>query len=332
MKNLLRLGILLMISSLFVGFLLFKMAPRNTNALISTPSGETNPDAEIYAERMGLSLDEVNRQFRISDTAGILQADLIANESDTFAGLWIEHSPKLKVVVLFTGNARKTIKPYLEKEYMTKELVDVLEVRKAKVSLAELERVTADLNSSLTDMRIRFELELDELENNIKLGIGEEDKATFDLAVRSGSVQVPRYVVIKIIPQLGKIKPSLGDHFPQTINVPNGYLDLPLLQGKLVLENGCIRLHAVNYWEDNSFLIIWDPRFSTRTADSVVQVIDSGTGKVLVSVGNYVEMGNNGVEMGNNGEIVNLLKEPIPEECTGPYISVGEFIKKIDYP
>jgi hypothetical protein len=275
---------------------------------------------------MGLGLDEVNRQFRVSDTAGILQADLIANEPDTFAGLWIEHSPKLRVVVLFTGNAQKTIKPYLEKEYMTKELADVLDIRKAKVALAELERVTADLNSSLTDLRIRFESELDMVENNIKLGIGEEDKATFDLAVRSGSVQVPRYVVIKIIPQLGKIEPSLSDHFPRTINIPNAYLGLPLLQGKLVLENGCIRLHAVNdYWEDNNFLLIWDPRFSTRTEDGVVQVIDSSTGKVLVSVGDYVEMG-------NNGEIVNSLQEPIPEECAGPYISVGEFIRKSDYP
>jgi hypothetical protein len=326
MKNLLRPGIWIIIVILLAGFLIFRKDPQNTNALISTPSAGANPDAEIYAERMGLSLDEVNRQFQVSDTAGILQADLITNEPDTFAGLWIEHSPKLRVVVMFTGNARKTIEPYLEKEYMTKELADVLDVRKAKVSLAELERVINELNSSLRDLRIRYELELNVLENNIQLDIGEEDKPSFDLAVQSGSLQIPDYVIIKTIPQLGKIKPSLGDHFPQTINVPNAYVDLPLLQGKLVMENGCIRLHALNgNWEENNFLLIWDPRFSTRTEGGVVQVIDSGTGKVLVSVGDYVEMG-------DNGEIVNSLKEPIPEECSGPYRAVGEFIRKIDYP
>jgi hypothetical protein len=326
MKNLLRPGILIIIIILFVGFLLFKTRPQNTNALISTPATGTNPDAEIYAEQMGLSLDEVNRQFRISDTAGVLQADLIANESDTFAGLWIEHSPKVKVVVLFTGNGRKTIKPYLEKEYMTEELADVLDVRKAKVSLAELERVTGELNASLTALRIRFELELDMLENNIQLNIGIEDKLIFDLAVQSGSLQVPNYVNVKTIPQLAKIEPSLGAHFPQTINVPNAYVDLPLLQGKLILEHGCIRLHAVNdFLQENDFLLIWDPRFSTRTEAGTVQVIDSDTGEVLARVGDYVEMG-------DNGDTVNALKKPIPEECTGPYKAIGDFIKKIDYP
>jgi hypothetical protein len=215
---------------------------------------------------------------------------------------------------------------------MTKELIDVLELRKAKVSLAELERVNAELIASLTDLRIRFQLELDMLENNIKLNIGEEDRPIFDQAVRSGSLQIPDYVSVKTIPQLGKIKPSLGDHFPQAINVPNAYYDIPSLKGKLILENGCIRLHALNdYFGENSLLLIWDPRFSTRTQDGIVQVIDSNTGEVLASVGDYIEMGNNG-EFINALEFINELRAPIPEECTGLYQRVGQFIKRIDYP
>jgi hypothetical protein len=326
MKNLFRSGVLAIIVILGIVFLLFETVAQNTNALIPTPSPEANPDAEAYAERMGLNLDEVNRQFRISESVGTLQADLIANESDTFAGLWIQRSPEFRVVILFTGNAHKTIKPYLEKEYMTEELADVLDVRKAKVSLAELEQVNTELYSSLSDLRIRFELELDMLENNIKLGVGEEDKANFDFSVQSGSLKVPDYVIVKTLPQIGKIEPSLGNHFPQTINLPTAYLDVPLSQGKLILENGCLRLEAINAdLKENNFLLIWDPRFSTHTVDGIVQVIDSNTGEVLASVGDYVEMG-------DNGDTVNQLKEPIPEECTGPYRAVGEFIRKIDYP
>jgi hypothetical protein len=329
MKELPRLGILVIIVILFMAFLLLKTGTQETSAFVQATLEETelsNPDAEIYAKNAGISLDEANRQFRISDTAGILQADLIANEADTFAGLWIEHSPKFRVVVLFTGKAHKTIEPYLEKEYLTDELAAVLDLRKAKVSLAELERVHQALFSSLTDLRIRFELELNMMENNIKLSVGEDDKPNFDLAVQSGSLQIPNYVIIETIPQLGKIEPSLGDHFPQTINPPNAYLDLPLLEGKLVLENGCLRVNPVkDFLIGDSFLLIWHPKFSTRTENGIVQIIDSSTGEVLASVGDYIEMG-------DNGDTVNTLKEPIPEECTGPYRVVGEFIKKIDYP
>jgi len=329
MKNLPRFGVLVIIVILFIAFLLLKTGTQETSAFLQATLEATelsNPDAEIYAKNAGISVDEANRQFRISDTAGILQADLIANETDTFAGLWIEHSPEFRVVVLFTGNAHKTIKPYLEKEYMTEELAAVLDVRKAKVSLAELERVHQELFSSLTDLGIQFELELNMKENNIKLGIGEDDKISFHLALQSGSLQVPDYVIIETIPQLGKIETSLGDHFPQTINSPNAYLDLPLLQGKLILENGCIRVNPVkDFLAGDSFLLIWHPKFSTRTENGVVQVIDSSTGDVLASVGDYVEMG-------DNGDTVNPLKKPIPEECAGPYRAVGEFIKRIVYP
>jgi len=328
MKNLLRVGVVIMVT-LFITFLVRKPGAQKTNAFVPPTLEETelsNPDAEIYAKNAGISLEEANLQFRISDTAGILQADLTANEAETFAGLWIEHSPEFKVVVLFTGNASKTIKPYLKKEYMAKEAVDVLDVRTAKVSLAELETTQEKLLSSLRDLRIRFELELNMMENNIKLGVGEEDQPSFDLAVQNGLLRVPDYVMVETIPQLEMIEPSLGDHFPQTINPPTAYLDLPLLQGKLVLENGCLRLKAVNdYLKENNFLLIWDPRFLSRTENGVVQVIDSSTGEVLASVGDTIEMG-------DNGDTINPLKKPIPEECTGPYMAVGESIKKINIP
>jgi len=81
--------------------------------------------------------------------------------------------------------------------------------------------------------------------------------------------------------------------------------------------------------EGNSFLIIWDLRFSTRMEQGVVQVIDSRTGEVLSSVGDYVAIG-------DGGDLTNpswmWLKRPIPDECLGPYWVVGESIKKIDRP
>lgn len=120
--------------------------------------------------------------------------------------------------------------------------------------------------------------------------------------------------------------PSLGDHFPQLINIANAYVDLPLMEGQLVLDNGCLRVNGVkNMRLGDSFLIIWDSRFSTRTEQGVVQVIDSSTEEMLVSVGDYVSFGG-GVPTEMD------LREPIPDECPGPYYLVGNTIKKIDRP
>jgi hypothetical protein len=121
--------------------------------------------------------------------------------------------------------------------------------------------------------------------------------------------------------------PLLNGHFPQLKTPPNAYYNLPDIRGELVLENGCLRVKGVEgFSTGDSFLLIWDPRFSAKTEQGVVQVIDRDSGETLVKVGDYVEFGNNG------GDNIRPTKEPIPEECKGPYLVVGEFIRKTDKP
>lgn len=124
------------------------------------------------------------------------------------------------------------------------------------------------------------------------------------------------------------IAPSLGDHFPQLATSQQAYLEA-LIKGELVLENGCLRISGVDGALDkSSLLLIWDSRFSTRTEQGVVQVIDSRTGKVLASVGDFVAVGGGFVDdPASRG-----LKEPLPNDCPGSYYLVGEAIKKIDKP
>jgi len=120
--------------------------------------------------------------------------------------------------------------------------------------------------------------------------------------------------------------PSLKEHFPQTINPPHAFLDMPLVEGKLIIENGCLRLSEVKgLLKGDSFLLIWDTRFSTITEEGVVSVIDSQTGEILVSV-------NDDVAVSNNSDVISALISPIPDECKPPYMVVGELIKKIDKP
>lgn len=123
--------------------------------------------------------------------------------------------------------------------------------------------------------------------------------------------------------------PSLGAYFPQIISQygANSFYDT-LMKGQLILENGCLRLKS----DPNraTLLILWDLRFSTRTDEGIVSVIDASTGETFASVGDYVDVG--------GSAIVDILirkfefVSPIPDECEGPHMVVGEFIKKIDPP
>jgi hypothetical protein len=136
----------------------------------------------------------------------------------------------------------------------------------------------------------------------------------------------PYFIVGESIKKLDQ-RPSLQDiYFPQ-LAVPLGNTDF-LVRGELTIENGCLRVSKANLATGDSFLLIWDLNFASRKEQGVVQVIDSNTGEVLASVGDYVEVGGGLAP----SDVEKYLKEPIPNECSGPYWLVGEMLKKIDYP
>lgn len=284
-----------------------------------------NPDAETYAKNYGISLDEALRRFHLQNVAGELQVTLREKEADTFAAIWLEHTPEFKIVVLFTRDAEQKIKPYL-----TDELVDVVEARDVESSRAMLEDVDGEIKSMLLNLGIRVESELNVYENRITIFVNEADRNQFDSAVKNKLIVLPNNVEIVTVWELGQTgeaanPPSLGDHFPQLIKPPGVSYDIGNA-GNLVLENGCLRLSGVkNFLDGDSLLLIWDARFSTRTELGIVQVIDSLTGNVLASAGDYVMVG-------YAGDLTGRTVKPIPEECPGPYMVVGESIKKIDRP
>lgn len=299
MKVLLRFLVFIILTILLIVFLQVRKGAPQLSDLPQPTLDVSYPslgDAGGYAKQHGVSVSEAVRRFRMGDIAGHLDADLTANESETFAGLWIEHAPEFKIVVLFTEKSRQVIEPYRHKDYMTKEVADILDLRTARISLAELVRVQAELTSSLQALDIYVgSSEVNVYGNNILMFINEPGKRAINQAVENGLVEIPDYVVIKTIPEWGsepEEPPSLGDHFPRQKH-SIGSMEA-LIEGKLVLENRCLRVKVSSAYasaDEPSVLIIWDLRFSTRTEDGVVQLIDSLTGNVLASVGDSVRMG-----------------------------------------
>lgn len=115
-------------------------------------------------------------------------------------------------------------------------------------------------------------------------------------------------------------------HFPQTTS-PLATTDL-LVRGQLVLENGCLRVNGADTLVGDSLLLIWDPTFSTRIEQGVVQVINSDTGEVWASENDYVEIGGGVAPTW----IWNDIESPVSKECSGPYWLVSAPIKILGQP
>ncbi len=94
----------------------------------------TQRDIAAYARTHDVSTTEALRRLRVQEAAGDLGARLADAEAGTFAGLWIEHAPRFRVVVRFTQDAQGTLARYVG----TGALAGVAEARSAQVPLARL--------------------------------------------------------------------------------------------------------------------------------------------------------------------------------------------------
>ncbi len=158
-------------------------------------------DAQIYASNNNVSTEEALHRFQLQDIAGKLGAELGKNETETLAGLWIEHTPEFRIVVRFTRDGEETIKPYL-KQYP--ELADIVEVRTANVSLANLQRDQADASSSVNALGIRVQSGINVYNNSVELYITKADRSRFDEALQRGEIQLPDTVRVITVEALAE--------------------------------------------------------------------------------------------------------------------------------
>ncbi len=150
-------------------------------------------DAQMYASHMNVSVEEAVRRLKLQDIP-VPEEELRMNEAETFAGLWIEHTPEFKYVVLFTRNGEETIKPYLKKY---PEFADFVEVRNtAKVSLSDLKRAQAMAISSVRALDIVVESDINIYNNGVELYMTKSDRSRFDNALQKGTIQLPDEVKV----------------------------------------------------------------------------------------------------------------------------------------
>ncbi|HLA15457.1 MAG TPA: hypothetical protein VJZ72_01040 [Candidatus Limnocylindrales bacterium] len=93
-----------------------------------------NADALEYVAMHGGTVADALREFDLQAAAGALEGELSTHEAETFAGLWIEHSPSFRVAVLQTS-----VKPGILEAYIAGgPLEELVDVRLANSTLTDL--------------------------------------------------------------------------------------------------------------------------------------------------------------------------------------------------
>ena len=145
-------------------------------------------DAQQYAEDFGVDVEEAMRRLALQDPIGELNATLTARESDTFGGLWVEHEPECKVVVLFTRNGEETLRPLVEGG----PLADIVEVRIVEATMAELIAVQSETSRIIDRLGIAVMSGVDVKGNRVE--IRTTDVAGLARALSDAGVQLPLHV------------------------------------------------------------------------------------------------------------------------------------------
>jgi hypothetical protein len=276
-------------------------------------------DAQYYADEIGITLEEALERLdtQNDDAISTLQNQLQANESDTFAGLWLQHEPEYRVVVAFTRDGEETIQKYVADD---SELAQLIEVRQVQYTYAQLESDQQEAFRILNALHLPAAGGIMVMENRVEIDI--TDRATFEAALAEADATLPESVVVNTVYE------SVGENPPFAITpVPDVFMPqlkqrdvafmAALLIGELIVDTGCLRVNS----ENESHLVIWQADYFLTDNDGILEILDE-TGAAAARVGEMVYMGGGEQSVVNDAE----MRQPVPEECGGPYWRMGTFL------
>jgi len=317
-------GFAITLGVIVVGLLLAGCAPTLGAAVQSTPTAGIPEPLRQVAEEMatswGLSVEEAYQRLRVEDPIGTLQVELAEWEADTFAGLWIEHEPQYRVVVAFTRDGEKTLKPYLEVRS-----IPGLTLRKARFTYAELEAMQAQAMRELDKLDFHVDVSISVQNNQVEMYVS--DREWFESELRRVGARLPQEVEFIVVEggstardkDLLLTPPVPGIAFPRQ-KPTEGFRESMLAQliGTLRLEGACLQVQSL---DGEVLLPIWPPEFTLRSEGEQALVID-GEGKVAARAGEEVYMAG-----GYAGVSDEWVLQQIPAACRGEYFVVGNEVR-----
>jgi hypothetical protein len=128
-------------------------------------------DHEQYASRYGVTIEEASARLDLQQAIGALNQQLLENEPSTFAGLRVEHAPLYKVIVRFTRDGQQTVSQYVQGG----PLAEIIEVRPAVYSMAELKQAQAEVGEIASSLGIDHHTGISVQDNRAVLYVPDPD-------------------------------------------------------------------------------------------------------------------------------------------------------------
>lgn len=122
-------------------------------------------DAEAYVAAFGGTIDEAVGRLKLQGTIAELDTTLQVRQSNAFAGLWVEHTPRFRVVAQFTRGGKEIVLPYIQNG----PLANIVEVQNVPTSLKQLRITHSDVIQNIQATGVPAESAIDLQTNTIKV-------------------------------------------------------------------------------------------------------------------------------------------------------------------
>lgn len=268
------------------------------------PEPTSAADSALHLSRtLGISLEEAEARMRLADRLAIFQ--LRVRGDPDFAGLYLEHEPKVQAVVLFKGDAAEKLKRYVSDDAFVARSV---QYSRGDLASAETEAKDAFKAAGLALVGTETDIEA----NRVLLNV--VDDAAAKAAIAGGRLKLSPATVLNVVGDDSIPHPQSAGavtHFPQARD-PAGASMRALFTGTLFVKAGCLR---VGDEAGESRLVLW-PSSARLTEEGGKLVVRDGTAGGTLVVGAAVSLGGGGT---TEPPPPGFLLEAVPRECTGPY-------------
>ncbi len=110
--------------------------------------------------------------------------------------MWIQHSPKFRIIVQFTQDGKSTIRRYIENG----DFVDFVDVREVQYTLKELEAAQVATQLIIRNLDILTNSGINVSENKVELFVVERSR--FNVVMQDAKIQLPPQVIVVTVSEL----------------------------------------------------------------------------------------------------------------------------------